>query len=70
MSDYSISFAIKIWDDKSGEHIEITEDGDGLGLVEIRSIDPDGTISDIISMERKQAEQVLKALSVYLSNSA
>jgi hypothetical protein len=36
---YSIEQTIKVWDDKAGDHVEISHDGDGLGLISIKYVD-------------------------------
>ena len=63
MSDrYTSERVIKVWDDKRGDHIYIGPDGDGLDLVELRSVQPDGFIETSISFPVPMALLVAKAI--------
>lgn len=68
MSEYTVEHVIRVWDDKDGAHIDVCEDGDAFGLVEIRSIDTAGKIEARMTFERKQAELVAYAILEYLKH--
>ena len=53
--NYSIERVIQIWNDTTGERIEIGSDRDGLELVEIRSYTDDGKVGQSMAMEKIQA---------------
>ena len=63
---YEIEKSYKVWDNKHGERIEIGPDADGLNLVEIRYVDPEGKIGQRIDMPFEMAEKVYQALGLYL----
>ena len=63
MKGYSMERAMKIYNDDTGEHIEVTEDADGLGLLEIRIRDSDGVIGDRMTFEPDQIPFLIKALT-------
>jgi hypothetical protein len=42
---YSIEQTLKVWDDKLGDHIEISHDGDGTDLIAITYVDSKGKIA-------------------------
>lgn len=63
---YSKEIVIQIWDDDSGSRVEVGEDPDGLGLVEIRAVEDDGKTWARISMPAEQAVEFHKALGQYL----
>ena len=52
----------EIWNDDTGERIDVGPDRDGLELVEIRAREQDGTIRDRITLTREQAALVAQAL--------
>lgn len=58
----SVERVIKIWDDNSGCHFYVGQDGDGLGLPEIRFVDSDGEICDRMTFSKEQAVLVAKAI--------
>lgn len=41
---YSVETVIEIWNDETGEHIEVGPDRDGLDMIEIRQCSRDGKI--------------------------
>ena len=53
---------IKIWNDKTGEHVDVGPDADGLDLVEIVSRDSTGTAEARLTMQREQALLVAAAI--------
>lgn len=62
MPNYSLEKSYKIYNDSTGEYIEVCPDADGLDLVEIRFVLEDGTINTRITMSPEQAELVATAL--------
>lgn len=62
MSCYSIELAIKIYNDETGERIEVTEDADGLGLIEIISVDENQKITNRFAFEPEIADGVVDAI--------
>jgi hypothetical protein len=63
--NYSIETIYRVYNDKSGEYIEVGPDADGIGLIEIRMYTDDGKISQRVmgtSIEMKLvAEAILKS---------
>lgn len=53
----------RVWNDDHGEHLYIGPDGDALGMIEIREVDPDGKIVARIAMTKNQALLVSEALA-------
>lgn len=66
MSNYTVDHVIRVWDDDDGSHIDVCEDGDALGIVEIRSVDSAGKIEARMTFAREQAELVGTALLDYV----
>jgi len=65
---YSIDTVYQIWNDKTGERIEIGPDPDGLDLVEIRCYSPTGERpQQFVTLNKEQATLVLAALQRTLS---
>jgi len=65
---FSLEQMFQIWDDGTGECIEVGPDRDGLGLIEIRYRLANGQIGNRIVMPKEQARLVVRALT-YLSGS-
>ncbi len=63
---YSLETVKQIWNDKTGERIDITSDADALDLVEIREISKEGKIEARITMEKEAAVLLIQALKEYL----
>lgn len=65
MSDtkYSMESSYKIWDDVSGESMVVCSDGDGLDLIEIRSICSSGVVESRMTFNLDQAKLLLDALA-------
>lgn len=57
----------QIWNDETGERIEIAPDRDGLGLVEIRFVTDDGVVGQSITGKAEQMRLVALALLDSLS---
>jgi len=60
---YSLECHYEIWNDKTGEHIRIGPDRDGLDLIEIRSMTDDGKIGAVIVLDHEQADKLRIALN-------
>lgn len=54
-SGYTLEKVVQVWDDKLGSRVEFKPDGDGLGLFEIRSVDPEGKVESSITITKEQA---------------
>jgi hypothetical protein len=65
---YSIERHIRIYDDASGEYLEVAPDADGLDLVELRSVTGKDEIAERVVMTRQQAELVANALVEYCTD--
>jgi hypothetical protein len=59
---YTVETVIQVWDDSTGERIEVGPDRDGLELIEIRYVTDDGKISSGITMTPEQALLVADAV--------
>jgi hypothetical protein len=64
---YTFETLYEIWDDKTGNKIEVGPDRDALDLIEIRAIEDGKRVSDI-TLTREQAALVSKALQALLEN--
>ncbi len=60
--NYSIEKVIQVWNDDTGERVEVGSDRDCLKLVEIRSYTDDGKIGTSIIMEKEQSILIAKAI--------
>ena len=61
MTKYSLEQRFEIWNDKTGESINISADYDGLDLIEIRWADPD-SVTGAITLTQEQATLLVQAL--------
>lgn len=52
---FSVEHVIQIWNDKTGDRVELKPDGDGLGLWQIRNVSDDGKPNDGVTMDREAA---------------
>ena len=66
---YSMETQYEIWDDQSGDHIEVGPDRDGLDLIEIRYF-CDDKCNHRITMDKEQATLVQKALQRAIRNTS
>jgi hypothetical protein len=56
----------RIWQDNGcGEHIEVGQDGDLLGLIEIKQKEADGKISSRITVEVDAARHLAQSLYAF-----
>jgi hypothetical protein len=60
-SNHSLEVVFQIWDDKTGERVEVGPDRDGLDLTEIRQYTDDGQCTQRITLPKE---------AVYLLNDA
>jgi hypothetical protein len=51
----TLEMCMRIWNDKTGDSIEIGEDRDGLDMIEIRSRTDDGKVSNAVTMDDETA---------------
>lgn len=58
----SLEMRMQIWNDTTGERIEVGEDSDGLDLLEIRYVSEDGKAGDSIRFQPEHAKHVIEAL--------
>jgi len=65
--EYSIEYVLQVWNDKTGERLEVSPDRDGLGLVEIRSVTDDEKVGARIIGTVKCMMALHEALGKYLS---
>lgn len=63
----TIETVYKIWDDESGERIEVGPDRDGLELIEIRYYNQKGECTRDIAFTPEQAGMVQTALGRLLT---
>lgn len=59
---FTLERMFEVWDDSTGECIEVGPDRDGLDLIEIRVRTKSHGVSDRLTMDKAQAVLVAKAL--------
>jgi len=64
---YSTEIVHKVYNDDTGEYIEVGPDADGVDLVEVRQVDSKGNISNRIAGEPEQMRLVAEAILVLIS---
>lgn len=57
----------QIWNDKTGDRIELGPDRDGLGLMEIRSYASDGKVTQCVTFTNHELETLQTAINRYLN---
>lgn len=62
MATHTLEARFEIWNDSSGERIEVGEDRDGLDLVEIRSIADDNTCGPSITLPEEAVPALIEGL--------
>lgn len=60
---YTLEKMFEVWNDRSGECIQIGPDRDGLDLLEIRQRDSENNITGRITFNREQGNLILAALT-------
>ena len=59
---YTLEKHLQIYDDNSGEYIEVCPDADGLDLIDIRQCESSGKIDYRMTFSKEQALLIIKAL--------
>jgi hypothetical protein len=67
-SQYTLETLYQVWDDKTGERIEIGPDRDGLDLFEIRGCSHEGKPYARIVCNREQLEKLQAAINLVLNS--
>ncbi len=62
--EYEMETVYEVWNNKTGEAIEVGPDRDALGLIEIRYKSGNGDSTNSITMTTTCAELVVNALSL------
>lgn len=52
----------RIWNDDTGERIEVGEDADALGLVEIRQVNSAGRVEARVTFPADYVAEIIRAL--------
>lgn len=65
---YTLENRYKVWNDETGESLEVCPDGDGLDLTEIRSITDDGQIGERVTVTREALPLLIEALQRRLAD--
>ena len=61
--DYTLEHVIKVWDNKTGDHVYVGPDADGLELVDLRYVDSAGKIVARITIPREMVVMVARAIN-------
>lgn len=67
-SKFSVEKMVQIWNDSTGERVEVGPDRDGLDMIEIRSVTSDGKVEARISFPKDLALLVGAAFMEALSD--
>jgi hypothetical protein len=63
----SLEISARVYNDDTGEYIEVRPDSDGLGLFEIRQVHSDGkTVAGRITISRGDVDLLKEALDVVI----
>lgn len=65
--NYSLETVFQIWNDKTGERIELSPDRDGLGLFELRQYSDDCKLGPCVTLTRGQLEKLQIAIEKTLA---
>lgn len=65
MGDYNMDCVVRVWDEH-GDRVDVCEDADALGLIEIRNVASDGKVSQRVSFPREAVPHVIKALCLHV----
>lgn len=66
---YSSETVKQVWNDDTGERIEVSPDRDSPGLVEIRQLDSFGKIEARITFQAEAVQHLIAALKEFESRS-
>lgn len=64
---YSLEPVFRVWNDKTGERIEVCNDGDGLDLVSIRWVSDHGAPGSEVTMPEEVVPLLIEALERMMS---
>ena len=64
--EYTLEEIYRVWNDDTGESVEIDDDSDGLGLAEIRQKTDDGKIANRIRLPKAMLEKLIDGACKYL----
>jgi len=62
--DFTLEHRLEVWNNKTGERIEVGEDRDGLELVQMTFITDDGQRSSTFTIHPDEAPLVAKAIGM------
>lgn len=65
---YTMETMREVWNDQSGERVEIGPDRDALGLVELRTRDGDGNLKQRLTFAQEEARMVALAMLACLED--
>jgi hypothetical protein len=68
MNEYKLETLYEIWNDKTGECVEVGLDRDGLDIVEVRQKDNEGKIEARMSFMPEQSALVAEAILKIVAN--
>jgi hypothetical protein len=60
---FTVETVVQVWNDKTGDRVDVCPDCDALGLVEVRQVHGDGRISSRVTMTPAQALLVAGAIT-------
>lgn len=63
---YTLEKMWEIWNDKTGERLEIGPDRDALDLIEFRDINTEGKVCGRVTLTKEQLPLVIEALQKML----
>ena len=65
---FSVEKFFRVYNDKTGDYIEVCPDADGLGLIEIRQCNRNGGIGERITLEAECAALIAEGLRQAAAN--
>ena len=63
MKAHTLSMVMQLWNDETGERIEVSEDYDGFEMIQLRFVDADGHKSDEIRWNPSESKQLIDAIA-------
>jgi hypothetical protein len=64
---YSLEAVFEVWNDTTGERVQVGADRDGVDLVEIRSLASDAAFTGSVMLTDEQVPLVIDALTRYMA---
>lgn len=64
---FSLERVIQVWDDSTGERLEVGNDPDGKGLVEIRMCDGTGKVASLVAIDPGMVPVLQEALTQFVA---